>query len=77
MTVDDFNKAPDTSTTGNAALPNTYSTGCGYRLPCGLCTLLNRACPMQSNGYAGPIWKLPDITCTGDPPVAHYTEIKG
>lgn len=77
MNPDDFNKAPDYSTTSNTALPNTYSTGCGYRLPCGLCTLLNRACPMQSNGYAEPTWKLPEITCQSGAPEANYCEIKG
>ena len=76
MAVDNFNKSYDTSTTGSTTVPNTYAASCGYRLPCGICTILNRQCPMQGNGYAGPVWRLPDITCQSDAPEAHYYESK-
>ena len=48
-----FNKLPDTSTTGSSV---SYSSGtdyfdpqyCMYRLPCGYCTKLEKPCPMTT-----------------------------
>lgn len=74
--MDQFNKEYDTSTTGTAAHIGV-NYGCQHKLPCGYCTLLNRACPMQGNTIVEPTWKLPDITCTSTPPTASFTEIKG
>ena len=62
--MDQFNKAPDTSTTGNTAYPSTYNySACANRLPCGYCMILSMPCPMQGNAVMDPTWKLPDITC--------------
>ena len=42
----------------------TQTEYCGYRLPCGYCTALDRPCPMQGNQIKiEPTWKLPEITC--------------
>lgn len=78
MSNEDFNKVPDTSTTSSTAYPNTYSyNGCTYRLPCGYCTLIGKACPMPGNAVVEPTWKSPDITCVSTSPTASFTEIKG
>ena len=70
--MDQFNKGTDTSTTTNTT---GWHNGnyCMYRLPCGVCTRTNSVCPL--NGYQGPIWKLPDITCGPNAPEARlYSE---
>ena len=78
MRADDFNKAPDTSTTGEATSSNTYAGGCIHRLPCGVCTLMNRACPLPSNTLNTPYYGFPNtITCQGNPPTSTYGVISG
>lgn len=73
--MDQFNKVYDTSTTGTATQIG-INYRCPNKLPCGYCTILSRACPMQGNTVVEPTWKLPDITCQATAPEAHY-EIKG
>ena len=51
-----------TTTTGSG---NSYDEFCGFRLPCGYCTRLDRPCPMMGNRMIEPTWKLPEITCSG------------
>ena len=63
--MDNFNKAPDTSTTGTSTNINYSKEYCANRLPCGYCTRLDRLCPMMGNRIYEPTWKLPDITCGG------------
>lgn len=43
-------------TTGTTSTSTTYSTSCGYRLPCGLCRLMNTMCPLQYPGTVTPTW---------------------
>lgn len=51
-----------TTTTG---IGSNYAEFCGFRLPCGYCTELDRPCPMMGNRMIEPTWKLPEITCSG------------
>lgn len=66
--MDNFNKAPDTSTTGTSANINYSKEYCVNRLPCGYCTLLGRACPMYYTNTipVEPTWKLPEIICKAE-----------
>lgn len=57
-----------TTTTGTNSITYTDSVqNCGYRLPCGYCKMLDKACPMG--------WVKYDITCDsiGDAHMA-YTD---
>lgn len=38
-------------TTSRSTATNTFYSGfCGFKLPCGYCTRLERPCPMQGSG---------------------------
>lgn len=45
-----FNKLPDTSTTGTTTVASS-STYCKYRLPCGFCELRKTQCTTQPHTY--------------------------
>lgn len=64
-----FNKLPDTSTTGTTTSVSS-STYCKYRLLCGFCELRRTQCTIQNNTYyynSDPIFNpctLSDVTKT-------------
>lgn len=45
-----FNKLPDTSTTGTTTAVSS-SMYCKYRLPCGFCELRKTQCTIQTHTY--------------------------
>ena len=59
----------DTITTTGTSVTG-YPPACGSRLPCGLCLITNRPCPMQTTFTSPwdttpvPTWELNEVTCT-------------
>ena len=41
---------------------DNYTNYCFNRLPCGICTITQKMCPLVGN-QAQITWQLPDITC--------------
>ena len=58
-----FNKLPDTSTTGTTTAVSS-STYCKYRLPCGFCELRRTQCTIQNNIYYNNPCTVSDIMKT-------------
>jgi hypothetical protein len=68
MNENNFNKSYDTSTTGTYTnISYNYTDGCLYRLPCGYCKILEKACPMHYNfnynQICDPPHNLNQVTC--------------
>ena len=70
MNENNFNKPYDDSTTSSTTNINYNNNYCYYRLPCGYCKILEKACPMyHSNTFiyndrvCDPPYNLNQVTC--------------
>lgn len=56
-----------TSTGTHTNISYNYTDGCLYRLPCGYCKILEKACPMHYNfnynKICDPPYNLNQVTC--------------
>ena len=55
MNENNFNKTYNDSTTSSTTNINYNNNYCCYRLPCGYCRILEKACPMCCSNTFGAI----------------------